>query len=141
MKPNFKLMWSSYPTAQFPCNETIRGGGLAWQNQCAIRLSIALEKAGLSLKTYNEHTCKHGHARGAEPLANHLHYAIFWPKKLLSPATAEKQLNGKQGIVFFKDLKGFRGGRGDHIDLWNGSISKTGVYFGICKQVWFWELP
>lgn len=44
----------------------------------------------------------------------------------------------KKGIVLFKDIKGFRSGRGDHIDLWDGKATITGEYFQLSKEVWFW---
>lgn len=30
------------------------------------------------------------------------------------------------GIVLFKDIRGFRGGRGDHLDIWTGTRTTTG---------------
>ena len=103
-------------------------------------MSIALEKAGFPLRNYTEPKCKHGHARGAESLANYLRNKIGRPKISTTADDGIKGTAGKTGIVFFKDIMGFREGRGDHIDLWDGSTTKTGSYFDVCKQIWFYEL-
>jgi hypothetical protein len=135
--PNFQLAWAAYPSQQAPCDQKRPDGSLAWENQCAIRLSIALQGAGFALSGYTEPTCKHGHARGAESLANYL-----W-RQLGPPGhTSAKQvdLSGQRGIVFFKDIQGFRGGIGDHIDLWNLHTTRTGAYFAVSRAVWFWNL-
>jgi hypothetical protein len=132
-KPNFSLLWTAYPSDRSPCDQ-------GWANQCAIRLSVALEGAGAKLAGYTEPRCKHGHARGAESLAQYLvkHYGMPVIKK--NAGDARVAVANKTGIVFFKDIAGFRGGIGDHIDLWKNDVTKTGEYFGSCKQTWFWSL-
>jgi hypothetical protein len=70
-------------------------------------MSIALN-AELTIKvnkeTYSEPKCSHGHARGAESLANWL-----WKNHLGRPtiytdgAKAKIAINDKTGIIFFKD--------------------------------------
>lgn len=140
-KPSFINLWSNYPTVSAPCD-----GG--WGNQCAIRMSITLnaEKNILVDKgTYTEPKCAHGHARGAESLANWL-----WKKHLGRPqvftdgAKAKKDMASKTGIMFFKDCftrSGESAAVGDHIDLWNAGSTKTyDDPSNKSKQVWFWEL-
>jgi hypothetical protein len=129
----FAELSSHYPTTQFPCGD-------GWENQCAIRMSIALEGAGLSLQEYADPKCSHGHARGAESLANHLWKALGRPQIFANPSGAKASLLSKRGIIFFKDIAGFRNGTGDHIDCWDGSSTKTGEYFSYCKQAWFFSL-
>ena len=131
MRPIFQSLWNNYPTTLAPCNN-------GWDNQCAIRLSIALQKSGLSLAGYGDPTCGHGNARGAESLANFLWINIGAAFKYTNPN--QNVVTGRSGIIFFKDLAGFRGGNGDHIDLWNVSKTKTGAYFQSCREVWFWPL-
>lgn len=131
MRPNFSSLLSNYPSTNTPCNGS-------WENQCAIRMSIALQKSGLSLSKYTEPTCKHGHARGAESLANHLWNVIGPASKYFNPK--KSNVAGRTGIIFFKDIASFRGGRGDHIDLWNLHKTITGEYFDACQEVWFWSL-
>lgn len=59
-KPSFINLWSSYPTVKDPCDQP-------WGNQCAIRMSVALN-GELTIKvnksTYTDPKCKHDHARG-----------------------------------------------------------------------------
>ena len=52
----------------------------------------------------------------------------------------QQTVSQKTGIVFFKNIVGFRGGEGDHIDLWNKDRTKTGEYSSSSSQTWFWEL-
>ena len=72
MAISFAELSASYPTTQFPCGD-------GWENQCAIRMSIALEGAGFSLADYSDPKCSHGHARGAESLANYLWRSLARP--------------------------------------------------------------
>jgi len=131
--PTFLSLWSSYPTEQHPCNQ-------GWENQCAIRMSVCLINAGFHLTQYIEPKCKHGHARGAESLANYLWKQVGRPKISKTANESRATVNGKTGLLFFKDITGFRGGRGDHFDLWNNGETKTGEYIDSCKQTWFWEV-
>lgn len=136
-KPSFESLSTHYPT------ERINGGCTNYENQCAIRLSYALSGAGTPIDSYTDPTCTVGDqkfARGAESLANFLYKRFGIPEKHLS-AVARERIAKRTGIVFFKDIAGFRGGIGDHIDLWDGSATKTGEYFTSSSQVWFWELP
>ncbi|MEG5264125.1 type VI secretion system amidase effector protein Tae4 [Pseudomonas sp. JDS28PS106] len=146
-KPSFINLWNQYPP--HPGAPACDG---PWPNQCAIRLSIALcneRTLPVNSSTYTEPRCAHGHARGAESLANWL-----WKRQQLGPpkvygnSAAERTgLLGKTGIIFFKDFyyqETDPDGRpsGDHIDLWNRGVtaSSGGDYFFRAKAVWFWEL-
>lgn len=134
--PRFDVLSRTYPTELQPCEQ---GREREW-NQCAIRLSLTLEGAGFALKAYTEPTCRHGHARGAESLATYLWRHVGPPKRSWTALEARAKIVGRQGIVFFKDIDGFRGGRGDHIDLWDGRETRTGEYFVRAKEVWFWPV-
>jgi hypothetical protein len=127
------MLWAAYPEDHAPCDQN-------WDNQCAIRMSIALQGAGFRLVGYTEPQCKHGHARGAESLAQFLVKRFGRPIIKKDGSAAQAAMGRRSGIVFFKDITGFRGGYGDHMDLWDGSTTKTGAYFGVCRQVWFWPL-
>jgi hypothetical protein len=130
--PHFVLLWIAYPTVNHPCDGP-------WDNQCAIRLSLCLINAGFPLTNYTEPVCSHGHARGAESLANYLYNQVGRPKIAKTPTQGQSNVSGKNGVVFFKDITGFRGGRGDHIDVWMNGLTKTGDYFDSSKETWFWE--
>jgi hypothetical protein len=141
-KPSFINLWSNYPTVASPCDGP-------WDNQCAIRMSITLN-AELTIKvngrTYSEPKCSHGHARGAESLANWL-----WERHLGRPtiyntgARAKTALGTQTGIIFFRNCFTRAGSTvrsGDHIDLWNRGLTKTySDPANKAQQVWFWELP
>src|SRR5688572_32757704 len=123
-QPAFINLWNNYPAENAPCD-----GG--YENQCAIRMSLTLN-AELTIKinkqTYSEPKCSHGHARGAESLANWLWKRIARPKIFTDASKAKTDLAAKQGIVFFKDCftrEGETVRRGDHIDLWNKGVTKT----------------
>ena len=140
MKPEFTSLWSNYPAEQSPCDGP-------WGNQCAIRMSIALNGEGtikINKNTYAEPRCAHGHARGAESLANHLWTAIGKPAVYADPQKAKDTLLGQSGIVFFKDCFAREGETvrgGDHIDLWR--LGKTKGFSdpgNASGQVWFWAL-
>lgn len=139
-QPSFINLENSYPKERAPCDG-------AWANQCAIRMSIALN-AELTLKvnkhTYSEPKCAHGHARGAESLANWLYKKIGPPKIFKSGADAKKSIATKTGIIFFKDCfirTGEKIAAGDHIDVWNKGFAKTyDDPDNKAKKVWFWEL-
>lgn len=140
MKPEFTKLWKSYPTEQHPCDGP-------WGNQCAIRMSIALNGEGtlkIGKNTYTEPRCAHGHARGAESLANYLWKKIGIPKIFADGKQAKKDLLGKSGIIFFKDCftrSGETSAVGDHIDLWRLGTTKTyDDPANQSAQVWFWAL-
>lgn len=135
-KPAFINLWNNYPTEQHPCD-----GG--WDNQCAIRMSLTLN-AERSI-TYPEPKCAHGHARGAESLANWLwRNHLGRPQIFTDGAAAKRTLNERTGIIFFKDCftrSGETRATGDHIDLWNRGLTKTyDDPANRAAQVWFWEL-
>jgi hypothetical protein len=124
-QPAFINLWNNYPAENAPCD-----GG--YENQCAIRMSLTLN-AELTIKinkqTYSEPKCSHGHARGAESLANWLwRHHLGRPTVFSEGVKAKAALAGKTGIIFFKDCftrTGQTARTGDHIDLWNKGTTKT----------------
>lgn len=139
--PSFTGLWNNYPTEASPCDGP-------WSNQCSIRMSVTLNaerSITINKNTYSEPKCAHGHARGAESLANWLwKHHLGRPKIFTDGATAKAVLQEKSGIIFFKDCF-VRDGEtrkvGDHIDLWNKGITKTySDPANKSAQVWFWEL-
>ena len=148
IKPVFSNLWEGYPNEDHPCHDgNEKGDGTdRWSNQCAIRMSVALnaEKTILVNKdTYTEPKCSHGHARGAKSLADWL-----WKKHLGRPTIyfdggkAKITLVTKRGIIFFKGcFTRSDGTEGDHIDLWRtGEAKGYDDPDNISQQVWFWEL-
>lgn len=136
MKIGFITLWTNHPGYTRPCN---------FDNQCAIRMGVALEKSGIDLSSFKGARCWHNHTPRhilrAQELATWMSKKeeIFGKKEEFKNVTYE-DFQGKHGIVFIQD--GW--GPTDHIDLWNGvrCIMKAGGsdYFAKGKAVWFWEL-
>jgi hypothetical protein len=108
-------------------------------------MSIALIGVGMSLDNYEEPKCKHGHARGAESLANWLRKRhLGHPKIYKDGAKAKEEIQGKTGLIFFKDCftrQNETVARGDHIDLWDTDGTMTyDDPNNKAREVWFWEL-
>lgn len=155
----FKNLWLAHPGTletgeiashkKFPCNPVL------YKDQCAVRLSTAAIKAGITFFDYPENTCEgtgtfsgSKYARGAESLANFFLMKFgFNSRKLflimkdryLAKSTKE-MLFLRKGIIFFRNIQGFQGGSGDHIDLWNGEKTISGEYFNESDEIWFWEM-
>jgi hypothetical protein len=111
-------------------------------NHCALRLSIALEKAGSKIDEtrFKGKLCKHGYARGASDLAAYLKSDKILGDRDLgfeSPGKLPENLKGKTGIILFEKIPGFDGQ--GHIDLFDGTNGLTGTYWN-AKTIWFWEL-
>lgn len=176
MRPKFEDLWNGYPADasaddgidHWPCLKLT--GEPMYENQCAIRVSIALAAAGVNMKScpkakcdYNKSYKDHaGHVIRAQELADWLKNHLLgapqtWTvdkhgKKPIPGTLAQVAVQGQTGIVFFKDFwarEGERTATGDHIDLWNETTGKTinlGLenpddnYFPRSKEVWFWRL-
>lgn len=125
------------------CQDANPDGTWKWGNQCAIRMSIALSGAGVSLKGYTDPKCSHGHARGARSLANWI-----WRMKLLCPPeqytgpdalTIKDKIKDRDGLIYFHNLDGEEGN--DHIDLYrNNNTQATYSNLWTAVEYWFFEL-
>lgn len=149
-KPSFINLWNEYKKIwqAYPDGKVCDG---PWANQCAIRMSYALnaEKTiKVNKATYTEPKCAHEHARGAESLANWL-WKHHLGRPLIIGGTAQDRLKlaEKTGLIFFKDCfqqagQSLDARTGDHIDLWNRGYT-VGRYDDpshMARQIWFWEL-
>jgi hypothetical protein len=128
----FSRIWENYPSEQ-PCLDKTGRPPHGWANQCAVRVSVALERSGVSFKSFPPGgRCPLGAANNAmigsaQRLANWLRLRPFPgcpPPLAVGGATWEASLKGRTGIVFFENYWRRRGesagfGTGDHIDLWN----------------------
>lgn len=133
----------------YPCNS------MQYTNQCAVRMSRSAINAGVDFSDFPDVTCKGegsfqglNYARGAESLANYF-YAKFGSKARSVLVTnripslaqaARRQILNRKGIIFFRNIGGFRGGLGDHIDLWDGQQTTGGEYFEEAMEIWFWDI-
>lgn len=156
----FQTLWNSHPLNQsppenFPCKK--KDGTPAFENQCAIKMSIALMGASLNMKACNKVRCWFGHTNHiirAQELADWLCGAQqlgaptkFRKKSGVAGADFQQAvvsgITGKKGVIFCQNFWG-AGNQGDHIDVWDGSsMSGSHInedYYGRSAQVWFWEL-
>jgi RHS repeat-associated protein len=102
-------------------------------NQCAIRMSRALGFAATNGLLCN------GFSARAQELATELTTRWGQAEVIAWGNSARDDVLTRKGVVFFQDVSGGI----DHIDLWDGSKTKTGEYFivnGMAKRVWFWEI-
>ncbi|GEM_PF-5790712 len=115
-------------------------------DECAIRMSIALQGAGVDISGSNKFRQIHKHKGSnivhqpsAKALADWLHKAIKYPKKYIKKDGTkwqESDFINKEGIIFF--LHPEYGGNGPgHIDVISGG--KMGSRFYPNSHIWFWE--
>ena len=148
MAIRFADLWLSHPAVQAieaPCMAA--DGTPNFENQCAIKLGLALQRAGADLSAYpRTRCCWFGHAEKhvlrAEELANWLKnrpqlFGDVEKRKL----TSVDAYVGRQGIVLCRNFWG-PGMQGDHIDLWDGGQFADGDedYFERSQEVWFWQV-
>ena len=149
IQPVFAKLWEGYPQENHPCHDgNEKGEGTdRWPNQCAIRMSIALNAEGTILvnkDTYTDPKCPHGHARGAKSLVDWLSKKrrLGYPKVYTDAGKAKITLMTNRGIIFFYGcFTRSDGSAGDHVDLWDNSITKTfNDPNNFSNEIWFWEL-
>ena len=136
VRPQYALLqrgYEAYVSNSQPCRR-------AGPNQCAVRMSIALGRAGFGLESFpsrqNVHSGDGGcatdsmsHVTSAVALATWLRNALGDPLIIRPPsgtggcADALEQIRGRTGVVYFNNCFTRQGGTaqvGDHIDLFNG---------------------
>ncbi len=165
----FKELWDNYPDKNLmkaKCQNKQKNGSTPFSNYCAIMLSEALIKSGVSTVSSKGRKCwghpGMKHILLAEEMANWLKQVNFgWLGKMqkITPKTFQEDLEDKTGIIFFKDYwqrgkESVDNRSGDHIDLWNkdeitsSSMFTRGIleFFGRVsdlnksKEIWFWEV-
>ena len=133
----FSDLWDSYPSSD-PCEAKDEKGEKRFKNQCAIRLSHALKKAGVTFKSYPvKRKCwfhpNEDHVLAAKELADWLELQPFVGCKSenITGADWRDKVKDRTGIICFEDYYAPSGGSGgDHIDLWNGN-EMTGFMSGL----------
>jgi hypothetical protein len=135
-----KTLWDNHPYPDFPCDRTL------FENQCAIRMGVALERSGASMASFVGARCwaRPSHAPKHILRAQELADWLLKQTTLVGRVQKHKKVTsadfwGTPGIVFIRDGWGAT----DHIDVWDGEALKGGSpdYFLRGKEVWFWELP
>jgi hypothetical protein len=152
----FNTVWKNHPANEAtpninPCN---KNGTPNHDNQCVIRLGLALVRSGVSLNSFNGAFCWSGHGR-QHPLrveefkkwlnsssATFVGSAVKYKKDARGNQKSSTDFAGKRGIVAFLDFWGANN-TGDHIDLWNGTKVAHGSldYFSRSRELWFWAMP
>jgi Type VI secretion system (T6SS), amidase effector protein 4 len=125
----FQLVRSNYPAFD-PCDAKDEKGKLLFSNQCAIRVSYALRKSGVSFAAFpRARKCwvhpKDDHILAARELADWLqrkNVPFIQKVEAVTGAEWRSKVIDRTGILCFEDY--YPPGRdsgGDHIDLWDGS--------------------
>lgn len=137
----FDKLWSSYPSGH-PYIDTRTGKPPpGYENQCAIKVSMAIHGAGIEMKSFRGATVKMSGlatAIGATQLAAWLKLQPFCglpmqPENITGTSWQDK-IKDRSGIIYFENYWRRFGEvgtpSGDHIDLWNGSrLTATGWSF------------
>ncbi|EOC1304536.1 T6SS effector amidase Tae4 family protein [Cronobacter dublinensis] len=170
MTIKFSQLWEAHPGVNGDADPCRRPDGhKAFDDQCAIRLGVALTRCGYDVSRLKLAQCWYhpktdGHVLRAEELAKALKRTaipgVFGAVKV-STENFEKTLRGQTGIIFFKDYfrrdsESFTNRSGDHIDLWNGErVTSRSSYLRIqwglhwegylsdffnSREIWFWKI-
>ena len=165
----FSTLWSKFPDPNAMkklCVNKQKHSQSPFGNYCAINLSECFNRSGIFVNQAPGRKCwSHKgahHLLLAEDFARWLNLARpagFGKTENIAPRDFQSTLEGKRGVVFFKDY--WRRGTeaeanrsGDHIDLWNkdeitsSSMMWRGVieFLGLVsdlnasKKIWFWEV-
>ena len=143
VRPSWRLMergYEDFKADRFPCKAGVT-------NQCAVRMSVALGRAGFDLEGFsppqrvhrNRPECQLSwpHVLGAEELMRFLEEALSLPRPETLQAgrggVRRGTLSGRRGIIYFNNCFAREAGgaqTGDHIDLWNGTNYYNEIFGG-----------
>lgn len=125
----FADLWSAYPDSD-PCDAKDEHGKKRFKNQCAIRMSHALKKSGVTFRSFPaKRKCwihpEADHILAAKELADWLELQPFVGCRRAEDVTGaswRERVKDRTGIICFEDYYApSEGSGGDHVDLWNGS--------------------
>jgi len=179
---SFVDLWRGHPineSVMTPCiapedltnleGRQVLKGYPVFANQCAIRMGVALRRAGVQPNQISGcadcavHPREYMHFINASQLANAISRANLpgvGPLERITGAAAAEfypRLFGRTGIIYIQDYW-HRAGEpperptGDHIDVWNGYRSSAkwlmewfswlGYYsnYAAAREIWFWEV-
>jgi hypothetical protein len=152
MKPSFSRLRSSYPKSEKreELFEQLGWGAItnsaAYKDTCAIRMSVALVRAGMHLPT-GTMRIQAGELKGERVetrqrwLSDILRRAWGEPEKFDSEKGARDAIGTRTGVISFFRIAG---GPGGHIDLINpgpyGFAECARSCFFASWEIWFWPL-
>lgn len=152
MKPYFDMLWRNYPRSEErkPLFEQLGWSDItdnpAYKDTCAIRMSVALTRAGVPLPgaSMRAKTASLKDNR-IEPrqrkLSNILKQLWGEPEVYDSESTAREGIGTRKGVVSFFRIAG---GAGGHIDLVHpgpyGFAECARSCFFASWEIWFWPL-
>jgi hypothetical protein len=135
----FAALWAGYPSTKPYLDPKTGSPPKGFENQCAIKVSVALHAVGIDMKSY----------RGSQvvvegkPAATRATELAAWLNSQYLPSLPvhgqtvtgedwQKKVKGRTGIIYFANYWARPGEAaapsGDHIDLWNGSrLTATGL--------------
>lgn len=145
MSPSYKSGEDVYKEIGYDIDDLIKQNP-AYENTCAVRMSIALIKSGVYF--IGRLKIKDGTHKGkmvepgAKLLADQLmRPVVFGRPDVFAPRDAIARLSGKNGLILFWKITGYGGG---HIDLIEAATTvytcNSQCYFA-SKKIWFWPLP
>jgi hypothetical protein len=154
--PPVSLLWYGYPDTEDNGAVRTQLGGECdnpeYVNTCAMRLSMALLNAGISLPAHHHNlfTVKAGNgafkgkniALRQHELSDYLVHLWGHPQVFQhqSNNAVPAAMTKMAGVVSFFDIPGFRHGHGGHIDVFYlGNVRHAG-YFN-SKTFWLWQAP
>ncbi len=145
---NFSQLWQNHPGVQNSDSAVTLCSQYQGEN-CAIRLSVALQRSGMDMSSFQGKTCNPTTGGSAAIHTGQLANWLSDPKRLGTPEKFKdafeimSRMASRTGIVYIREFLGDDPGRWNHIDLWNGSRMGTGnlkwLYSGP-KEVWFWPV-
>lgn len=131
--PCIDLLRRAYPS--FGSKNPAKPSKDGYENQCAIRLSVALQKNGIDVKGKYPKTNQttEGYARSAKGLADWLWQQYGAPRKM-SLEQFQVEQSKLKGIFYEHPHDGGVA----HIDIVDGNKVGSGLY--TAKEIWFWAL-
>ncbi len=146
--PLFSLLWENYPGNSPYVDEKTGDAPRGYENQCAIKVGVALAKSAGALPNFRGATVRVGNFSvpiRAQEMASWLQSVPYEGMASTTDVTGvdyEKKIKNRTGIIFYKDYwqrDGESQPTGDHIDLWNGSrltmSGASGAAMGVAR---FW---
>lgn len=127
----FSELWAGYPDSKPYIDVNSGKVPSGYENQCAIKVSVALHAAGVPLTTFDGAAVTVNRTRAAvraQELAAWLRRAqipgLPAVPESIAGADWQTKIHRRTGIIFFADYwlrPGEKTPSGDHVDLWNGS--------------------